>query len=101
MAQAAQRGCGCPIPGYAQGQAGWGPGQLSWGASTAHSKGMELNDLCGTFQLKPFYDSITGRQSVSSVHGSVCRQYFALVYRSLLSDTDHCCSRMCPMVTDT
>jgi len=25
---AAQRGCGCPIPGGVQGQAGWGPGQL-------------------------------------------------------------------------
>jgi len=27
LAQAAQRSCGCPIPGGAQGQAGWGPGQ--------------------------------------------------------------------------
>jgi len=27
LAQAAQRGCGCPIPGGVQGQAGWGPGQ--------------------------------------------------------------------------
>ena len=24
---AAQRSCGCPIPGCAQGQVGWGPGQ--------------------------------------------------------------------------
>jgi len=27
LKQAAQRGCGCPIPGGAQGQVGWGPGQ--------------------------------------------------------------------------
>ena len=27
LAQAAQRGCGCPIPGSVQGQVGWGPGQ--------------------------------------------------------------------------
>ena len=27
LAQAAQRGCGCPIPGGVQGQVGWGPGQ--------------------------------------------------------------------------
>ena len=27
LAQAAQRGCGCPIPGGVQGQIGWGPGQ--------------------------------------------------------------------------
>ena len=27
LAQSAQRGCGCPIPGSDQGQAGWGPGQ--------------------------------------------------------------------------
>ena len=25
--QAAQRGCGCPIPGGVQDQVGWGPGQ--------------------------------------------------------------------------
>ena len=27
LARAAQRGCGCPIPGGVQGQVGWGPGQ--------------------------------------------------------------------------
>ena len=28
LAQAAHRGCRCPIPGGVQGQVGWGPGQL-------------------------------------------------------------------------
>ena len=27
LEQAAQRGCGCPIPGGVQGQVGWDPGQ--------------------------------------------------------------------------
>ena len=27
LEQAAQRGCGCLIPGGIQGQVGWGPGQ--------------------------------------------------------------------------
>ena len=27
LAQAAQRGCGCLIPGGVQGQVGWGPGR--------------------------------------------------------------------------
>ena len=27
LEQAAQRGCGCPVPGGAQGQVGWGSGQ--------------------------------------------------------------------------
>ena len=27
LAQAAQRGCACPIPGAVQGQVGWGPGK--------------------------------------------------------------------------
>ena len=27
LEQAAQRGCGCPVPEGVQGQVGWGPGQ--------------------------------------------------------------------------
>ena len=27
LEQAAQRDCGCPVPGGVQGQVGWGPGQ--------------------------------------------------------------------------
>ena len=27
LKQAAQRGCGCPVPGGVQAQVGWGPGQ--------------------------------------------------------------------------
>ena len=46
LAQAAQRSCGCPIPGDVQGQASWGPGQpdlvLDLAVSKpAHSRGLD------------------------------------------------------------
>jgi len=55
----AQGGCGCPIPGGIQGQAGCGSGQpgLLVG-DPAHSRGMEPDDHCGPFQPRPFYDSV-------------------------------------------
>jgi len=58
-----RRGCGCPILGGVQGQNRWGPGQpdlvpdLVVG-SPACSRELELNDLWGPFQPKPFYDSM-------------------------------------------
>ena len=46
LAQAAQRSCGCPIPGGAQGQVAWGPEQPELIAgSPVHSKGLGFNDL--------------------------------------------------------
>ena len=59
LAQVAQRGCGCPIPGGIQGQAGCGSGQpgLLVG-DPAHSRGLELDEHCGPFQPRPFYDSV-------------------------------------------
>jgi len=55
----AQGGCGCPIPGGIQGQAGCGSGQpgLLVG-NPAHSRGLELDERCGSFQPRPFYDSV-------------------------------------------
>ena len=55
----AQRGCGCSLPGSVQGQAGWGfeqPGLVE--GVPAHGRGLELDDLYGPFQPKPFYDSM-------------------------------------------
>ena len=54
----AQGGCGCPIHGSIQGQAGRGSGQpgLLVGDPT-HSRGLELDEHCGPFQPRPFYDS--------------------------------------------
>jgi len=54
-----QGGCGCPIPGGIQGQAGCGSGQpgLLVG-NPAHSRGLKLDDHCGPFQPRPFYDSV-------------------------------------------
>ena len=59
LEQVAQGGCGCPIPGGIQGQAGCGSGQpgLLVG-DPAHSRGLKFNDHCGPFQPRPFYDSI-------------------------------------------
>ena len=46
LAQAAQRSCGCPIPGGAQGQAGWGLGRPDLvGDVPAHGRGLELDGL--------------------------------------------------------
>ena len=46
-----------PIPGGIQGQAGCGSGQpgLVVGGP-AHSRGLELDDHCGPFQPRPFYN---------------------------------------------
>ena len=52
LKQVAQGGCGCPIPGGIQGQAGCGSGQpgLLVG-DPAHSRGvLKLDDHCGPFQ---------------------------------------------------
>jgi len=71
---AAQRSCGCSIPGGVQGQVGWGPGQPELvGGNSSHSRGLELGGLQGPFQSKPFYDCMIpacsilgGRRSLSS-----------------------------------
>jgi len=59
LTQAAQRGCGCPVPGGVQGQAGWGPGQPPdmEADGPACCRGLELDDPSGPFQPKPFYES--------------------------------------------
>ena len=58
LEQVAQGGCGCPIPGGIQGQAGCGsgrPGLLV--GDPAHSRGLELDEHCGPFQPRPFSDT--------------------------------------------
>ena len=66
LEQVVQGGCGCPIPAGIQGQAGCGSGQpgLLVG-DPAHSRGLELNEHCGPFQPRPFYESMTEGPSVS------------------------------------
>ena len=50
LEQAAQRGCGCPIPGGVEGQVGWGPGQpglvlnVEVGGPVCGKGGLELDD---------------------------------------------------------
>ena len=57
--QVAQGGCGCPIPGGIQGQAGCGSGQPALlVGDPAHSRGLERDENCGPFQPRPVYDSM-------------------------------------------
>lgn len=43
---AAQRGCGCPVPGGVQDQVGWGPGQPELVGGNEPTAGeQELDDL--------------------------------------------------------
>ena len=59
LEQVAQGGCGCPIPGGIQGQAGCGSGQPGLVVGDpAHSRELKLGDHCGPFQPRPFYHSI-------------------------------------------
>jgi len=45
LEQAAQRDCGCPIPGGVQDQAGWSPGHPALvGGNPADVRGVEHND---------------------------------------------------------
>ena len=49
-------GCGCPISGGIQGQAGCGSGQPGLvGGDPAHSRGLERDDHCGPFQPRQFH----------------------------------------------
>jgi len=57
--QVAQGGCGCPIPGGIEGQAGCGSGQPGLVVGDpAHRRGLKLDDNCGPFQPRPFCDSM-------------------------------------------
>ena len=101
LEQVAQGGCGCPIPGDIQGQAGCGFGQpgLLVGDS-AHSRGLELDEHCGPFQSRPFYGSMTiwsgrgGRKDegthVTSLHAHFC--YFCSYFKhhNLLNYSEFC-----------
>jgi len=73
--QVAQGGCGCPIPGGIQGQAGCGSGQpgLLVG-NPAHSRGLKWDDNCGPFQPRPVYDSMMpwGLCMLSQLHTQPC-----------------------------
>ena len=66
LEQVAQGGCGCPIPGGIQGQAGCGSGQpglldvaLGSLGNPAHSRGLKLDDRCGPFQPRLFFDPVS------------------------------------------
>ena len=69
LEQVAQGGCGCPIPGGIQGQAACGSGQPGLVVDDpAHSRGLELDEHCGPFQLRTSYDSMIFRQDSQEKH---------------------------------
>ena len=54
-----RKGCGCPIPGGIQDQAGCGSGQPGLVVGDpAHGRGLELDEHCGPFQPRLFCDSM-------------------------------------------
>jgi len=62
-----QGGCGCPIPGDIQGQAGCGSGQPGLVVGNpAHSRGLKLDGRWGPFQPRPFCDSMILSYTVST-----------------------------------
>ena len=68
LAQAAQRGGGCPIPGNTQGQVRGGSGQPDPGEDVpAHCRGLGWMAFRGPFQPKPFCDSMKSLQQERSV----------------------------------
>ena len=63
LEQAAQRGCGYPIPGGVHSQVGWGPGQpglvlIRRLAALPEAGRLDPDDPWGPFQPKAFYDSV-------------------------------------------
>ena len=78
LGQAAQRGCGCPIPGDTEGQFGWDPMQPDLVSSNpAHSSGVETkcpSRSPATQAIQWFYDSDKGHIGMilcsSLLHGS-------------------------------
>ena len=65
-------GCGCPIPGGIQGQAGcgsWQPGLVV--GNPAHSRGLKPDDHRGSFQPRPFHDSMISKQKLLMKH-NIC-----------------------------
>lgn len=68
MAQVAQRGCRCPIPGDIQDQAGWGFDQHDLVVGVpVQCMGVGLDGLQGPFQPKQFYDSMKSGFSLWSL----------------------------------
>jgi len=59
LEQVAQGGCGCPIPGSIQDQAGCSSEQPGLEAGNpAGAGGLKLDDHCVPFQPRSFYDSM-------------------------------------------
>jgi len=82
--QVAQGGCGCPIPGGIQGQAGCGSGQSGLlVGNSAHSRGLKLNDHCDPFQPRPFYDFMIKQVTWNSITTGALKRWLTMLFRAL------------------
>ena len=87
LEQVAHRGCGCLLLGGIQGQAGWGCEQPGLeGGVSAYSRGLELVDLKGPFQPKPFYDSTNILPNHVDNHFNMKKSSFTLGTPALITD---------------
>jgi len=99
--QVAQRGCGCPIPGGIQGQAGCGSGQPGLVAGDpAHSRGLKLDDHCGPFQPRPFYDSTSLSNIVQKITEKIWHKCRALRLLPSLNEALSSASQGYTLVTE-
>ena len=59
LEQVAKGGCGCPIPGAFKARLDVALGSLVlWLVTLQIAGGLKLNDHCGPFQPRSFYDSM-------------------------------------------
>ena len=92
--QAAQRSCGCSVPGSVQGQVGQDfeqPGLVE--GVPAHGGGLELGDLQCPFQPKSFYDYM--KYSLGKLYGFLLIQQNSCTLFFLRPLPDYCLFYMC------
>jgi len=78
LEQVAQRGYGCSLLGCVQGKAEWGFEQpVLEGGVPANRRRLELDDFKGSFQSKPFCDSLTA----SIVKSKLCMLELQRLFR--------------------
>lgn len=78
--EAAQRGCGHPVPGGGQGQVRWGPGQLSWGVAAPPTEWCGTGWASGSLPTQNilwFYDWSALRETLSSGCGQAAQQHLS------------------------
>jgi len=76
--QVAQSSCGCPLPGSVQCLDGALSSLVWWKVSLPMAGGLELGDLYGPFQPKPFYAGQRPLEKLCGLYLSLYRLDLAL-----------------------